>query len=72
MLTIIEKCQWLITIEELKLGRFPDNNNLEEMEKRLIKRIISRNPEDRPRDVTEVIGVINYQIKENADLSTSG
>ena len=64
MLTIIEIGQWVKTLTELKQGRFPDNNNLEEMEKRFIKRIMSRNPEDRPKDVTEVIGVIDHQIRE--------
>ena len=79
MLTIVEKGQWVKTITELKQGRFPDHNNLEEMEKRFIKRIMSRNPEDRPKDVTEVIGVIDHQIREqkktdykNAILATLG
>ena len=72
MLTIVEKSQWGTTITELKQGRFPDNNNLEEMEKRFIKRIMSRNPEDRPKDVREVIGVIDHQMRENATLSPLG
>ena len=48
---------------ELKQGRFPANNNLEQMETRLIKRIVSQDKRDHPKDVSEVLDVIDYQIK---------
>ena len=72
MLTIVEKSQWGNIITELKQGRLPVNNNLEEMEKRFIKRTMSRTPDDRPKDVTEVIGVIDHQIRQHAILATLG
>ena len=63
LLIIIKRNKWRDTITEFKQGKFPPNNNLEEMETRLIKRIISQDSRDHPKDVSEVLDVIEYQIK---------
>ena len=66
LLTIIKIDKWSDTITELKKLRFPANNNLDNMEKRLIKRILTNNPQDQPKSISEVTEVINYQI--NSEL----
>ena len=62
LLIIIKTNKWRDTIIELKQGRFPANNNLDKMETRLIKRIVSHDPQDHPNDVSEVLEVIDRQI----------
>ena len=72
MLCIIERKKWKDTIIELKQGRFPAKNKLDETEKALIKRIISNNSLEHPKTISEIIEVIDHQTKAQALLKTLG
>ena len=51
LLTIIPSAKWYNSLITLKHGGFPPQSNLQEVEKRLIRHLLSSNPEDRPKSI---------------------
>ena len=57
---------------KLKKGQCLQDGHLEDLEKRLIKKILSNRPQDHQKDVSEVMEVINHLMQTQAMIKSFG